>query len=241
MSSGRPVPAFLLLVLFPGLPSLAQSTGDLWLRYVLHVPIGEQWGLQFDPDLRTELIPDGGMFHQALWRMEGQRHFGQAHTLALGLAYVTAGWADPDQATTQEWRPHIAWTVCPGTAHRPLLFRARCELRNTTGTRTEEGGTAWGRTLRARAMVQYDVAFRRDTDGHLQSGSRVSAEGLYRAWTDHHVADLDQLRLYAGYLHKVSSALDLEVGYLWLLREDGTMQHWLRMSLAHRTGGHHPS
>ncbi|MCB9167471.1 MAG: DUF2490 domain-containing protein [Flavobacteriales bacterium] len=233
------MPAALLLLAFVSGRSSAQTTGNLWFRYILQVPLHPHWTLRFEPDLRVEMAPDPGRFQQLLFRTEVQRHLGEAHAVAAGALFLDAGLTRTDQLQVQEWRPHVAWSFRPALPHRPLLLRLRGEYRSISADPPGETGTTLVRAARVRSLLQDDLAFRRDEEGHLLTGLRLAIEGLWRAWGDAVEPGFDQFRAFGGVVQRVSHDLDLEIGYMWLLREHDVQQHWLRMTFAHHVPTHH--
>ncbi len=214
--------------------SAAQDQTSLWLRYSFRIPLDTNWTMQMDPDFRTELAPNAWGFTQWLFRSDFQRRLNDVHTVGFGAVGV---YNTDEQRRVEmfEWRPQVTLLTRPRSFDRRLLLRGRVEWRQQYFSTSGETASRSFGTLRCRALVQYEIPFARNKHT-MTRGFRNQAEIMVRAYTDTPLGVMDQLRLSSAWVMPASKKVEMEVMWMWFLREVEIWQQWFRIAFVQRLG-----
>jgi hypothetical protein len=68
----------------------------------------------------------------------------------------------------------------------------------------------------------------------MTRGFRNQAEIMVRAYTDTPLGFMDQLRLSSAWVMPASRKVEMEVMWMWFLREKEIWQQWFRIAFVHR-------
>lgn len=219
----------------------AQDQTYAWLRYAVRLPLDTSWTWHTEPDYRGSIAPHAGDYNQLLLRSDMQRRLNAAHTIGVGLVGV---WAETrGQSPILEWRPQLTWFMRPSWA-RDLMLRGRMEWRQQSKHSATAERSVSASTLRCRALVQYDAAFRRSEAG-MTLGLRNQAELLARAFSSNFAQEpelgfFDQLRISTALVARLAAALEMEATWFCMVRDNGLLQQWFRLQVVQQLGLREP-